>query len=936
MEIKTAAGTISGSTIKSFLPTRAEPTLEFGPEESERWLHRVTVSNPEYAARSTFTILEQVLGVLPLSPISRAMQDACPINLKLPGLHKRGGELRKAAERFALASGQECLTLAAGANSLGRTSTNCELLWCEFEGDVTSFDTVDAEQVRRFEERTGQSFKSGVGVMLSVLELTDENRAELLSEEGLTGIPETVDRHATLSVFTRFEGDSREHLRPSNYCVSVAWAGDRVYLLPREVRKTWAAPLVPLAMRNEKIERTEREWTLAAAIAAINGLNVYQSPAAAGASLPESQLGKYPLFESITKASPDFVRIVDACSAVRVDLSAWSEWTGHGVGHSSERLAWSGVGIPPEPEYGNLWLELPMSTDSEKLPGHFGGGRIGILVNNWARSQAATKLTGVRDQDGNPTGLDVLSRDRWYVCYLFGIDAAGVEYSVEKAVAFGYGGGFPVGINLDLANKGKKFAGLPAMSLDFVSTDPDGIDRKLPAAGMVANVVAAALSALGDPLATVEGDLSPGGVGLKFAWKGGERPNEFAPRPAQNWPDLRSEQCEKRKKGKPAPASLPVWNLQKHLNAVAGDAALYEWVWKYGAVYPLTADQQRDARNIKGLSVGEHGTISIGVGFDSAVARWKEKSVRDPFDAGWRERFAVLASSTPQSLLMWGAFFGDGPKTFRPSLKEFDALRHVDCKFPASMYRQPFDTLAIEFPATIGDAWDVHDAAHDCEARPIAMIIFKPHERPGLFVMILYSTGLERVICMPVGMDEDDPEIETHLQRMIPQVAGKGESIEVLRGVAELMRVGINTCFLLVQGGCRKIGFADPNAAAALRKQAEAKKARPEVKERARKALIAQPVVYGFHQTIKVYDEGSTYEPNAESAKAGYHVKPHWRRGCFVNQPYGEGRSLRKTIYRRPQFINHHLFGGMQAATNVTLVRVPAGDEGKLPEVTRI
>jgi hypothetical protein len=100
-------------------------------------------------------------------------------------------------------------------------------------------------------------------------------------------------------------------------------------------------------------------------------------------------------------------------------------------------------------------------------------------------------------------------------------------------------------------------------------------------------------------------------------------------------------------------------------------------------------------------------------------------------------------------------------------------------------------------------------------------------------------------------------------------------------------------------------------------------------------ALLAQAVVYGFDQTIKVYDEGSTFEPNGDATKAGYHVKPHWRHGCFVNQPCGEGRRERKIIYRKPVFVNQHMFGGAMSATKVTMVRVPAGEESKLPDLKR-
>lgn len=922
---------------------RLLPDLRLLPEsgdeaDRQRWLRRVTTSNPEYARRAAFPLLEEILSGMPLCTISRALQDACPYLLGVEGLHARGTLVMKSGRMFETAGGNNVLEFDGDAETgIYEPIANSELSWFEFEADSSSFTESERKNVARFEEITGGALQVWLGVLVSIVSVNEVEREATARDEGFEGIQ--FHRHATCTAFTFFRSkfgasQVRQSIRPANFSVEIVWAKDKVYANPRIVRPTWAAPFEPIAADEGGVSTQEAEWTTSAVLAAIVGLNVFEAPQVAGVEVPAAVADRYPLLSKLAGESESFAKIIGASRAARVDLSAWCDWTGHGLSEveKSDRLIWYGLQIPPEPQIPNVWVEMPIYTDTAGKPGEFNRARLGVFVHNWSREHAASKLGRIKQAGGMESDVAILDRDRWYICYLFGVDPDGTAYAFKNATAFGYGGGFPVGVHITLdqgAGAGGKFLGLPCMSMDFVANDEE---RKLPTNSMVASLATAAMSAISEPLADIDGDLAKDG--FRFSWKGDERPNTNLKAPPQNWPDLRSIEL-RAKKAQPQPDSLPVWNLQKHLNNVAADAAVYEWAWKYGAVYTLTMEEQRAAREKKATPDGVFDVLSIGFNVTRAVEKAKAKSVRDPFDDTWPKKLVEWSYESPSSLLMWASFFGDGPKTFRPTLKEFDALRHVDCKFPASMYRQPFDTLAIEFPATIGDAWNVRDKENDCEARPVAMMIFKPHERPGLFTMLLYSTGMERVICMPLGMDDSDPEIETLLKRMIPEIAEPGESLDELRGVAELMRVGVNICFLLVQGGCRKIGFADPGAAAALRKQADAKKARPELKERARVGLISQPVVYGFHKTIKVYDEGSTYEPNAESAKAGYHVKPHWRRGCFVNQPYGENRSLRKTIYRRPQFINHHLFGGMQAATNVTLVRVPAGDEGKLPEVTR-
>ena len=78
-----------------------------------------------------------------------------------------------------------------------------------------------------------------------------------------------------------------------------------------------------------------------------------------------------------------------------------------------------------------------------------------------------------------------------------------------------------------------------------------------------------------------------------------------------------------------------------------------------------------------------------------------------------------------------------------------------------------------------------------------------------------------------------------------------------------------------------------------------------------------QPTVVSFHQEVEIIERGSSL--TVGTVLGGWKVHPHFRSGCFTNQPHGQGRSERKRIWRRPSFVNKDRFGGDLANTKVTL-----------------
>jgi hypothetical protein len=82
---------------------------------------------------------------------------------------------------------------------------------------------------------------------------------------------------------------------------------------------------------------------------------------------------------------------------------------------------------------------------------------------------------------------------------------------------------------------------------------------------------------------------------------------------------------------------------------------------------------------------------------------------------------------------------------------------------------------------------------------------------------------------------------------------------------------------------------------------------------------LTRPIIYELNQKIKLYEKKSIRIIDSEST--GRDVKPHWRRGHWRMQPYGEKKSLRKRMRIPPVFVNFIYFGGdsSDTITNYTL-----------------
>lgn len=941
--------------------------------------------DPAYMARAAFPVLEEVHRAgLEAEELRAAIAGAVP--------HAFAGDHVHAAARALLADPAATLDAPeigpmfkkVAAARLPRPHVRASRVWAEFPITPSNFAASEEFLAAGGAANGGVLFGCArlppayttpptegqlLAMGLPERRLYDEEletAAGVFQDHGINPVP-GADAVAAGVVFgsLRFRGRAdrlEERLRPFWCRAFLIWAGEWCYLRMGQVpSEDYARPLklLPAYRENVTADAALGATIVAAGLMALGGVG--EPPAAARAAQP--------LQAAARAASPGLGEFLDVIKPVAADLAAWHGWLdADGRAESTLRQMHYCNGMPPEPPVPCFWAEFAIHPQNV-APGDGRARRIAILCQLWTRHAAADDDRAGRDirpfafqapdkpfRDFDLPLVDTpAERDRWYVAYAFALDEAGRPAVMNAAAAVGYGGGYPAAftVPLDLAARDRLFPGLSLIEGRFHAAHPAGgglPDITTPGDRGVLDVFYMALSALADPLAVVE---SRAGT-LTFRWAGPARPaysrDPAAPsRPAQNWPPERELVPPRDPAAPPRLPARPAVTFRQHLRERDADARMYEWAWKYAAVRPASYPEllaARDPRTDPEPGDDEHTLgrkriearmVHVVHDQDGAKARWRAAGKRDAFELAWDRRLSEGMDADPAGTLMAAAYYGGGPKLFKCSLPEFHAFRRIALRFPESLYRQPFPCVAVEFPAGLSGDWDaLDDRGHPC--KPVGMLLLRPEDAPGVFSLVMFSTGMQKFNILPVGTagpsvaESDEPLVEGYLDevarnepfRRLPHARDARQARFEGRGLADLIRVGLNACTFLVQEGTKKLGPLDPAGYAKSQHQAAAKKINDRLRAEARNNLLTHPIVYGFHQTIRVYDAGHAHQPGDDAERTGHHVRPHYRRGCWTHQPCGEGRKDRKVIFRKSAFVNRELFGGDMSQTAVTMVRVPA------------
>lgn len=235
--------------------------------------------------------------------------------------------------------------------------------------------------------------------------------------------------------------------------------------------------------------------------------------------------------------------------------------------------------------------------------------------------------------------------------------------------------------------------------------------------------------------------------------------------------------------------------------------------------------------------------------------------------------------------------FAIGPKVFSPAPETCVALEHVDLNFPWSELRLPYPCLVVEFP----EAWVTRMVqAYGLSQSPVAAMIGKVGpDQVHLWVRNREGGELHATIT-------DRPEYRTIEEIMRAHeeqgrlTAAPAGAVPVSHGEQILKRVTVNLAVLLSHCGAKELGWADPQG-----------QVRHKRKRGRRGEALAQGDLMrvGPAEAIKVFAVTKVRNQSDDAAGTQDRRSPHWRRGHWRMQPYGEGRACRKQIFIAPVFV---------------------------------
>lgn len=283
-------------------------------------------------------------------------------------------------------------------------------------------------------------------------------------------------------------------------------------------------------------------------------------------------------------------------------------------------------------------------------------------------------------------------------------------------------------------------------------------------------------------------------------------------------------------------------------------------------------------------------------------------------------------------LLTLSKALAGGPKLFRPTWQQCEALEETDATFPFQMYKQPFPVVILEIPK---EYQELLIKKHGVTNGPSHVLVHHDAEREFISLSAFYN---KRNIITHVTPNREEYEtiedsiVKNRERRMSHGVPLSKEDEAEFKVAEVVQRLGMNFCMMMTMLGTKVQGPLDPTKLKELEVAAQGKR-KGKTSNRAWKALQqlqGQMYLVKFEQEIDFYDEIEEDTPVA----AGQDIdmlrkspRTHWRRGHWRQQPYGPGRLLRKAKFIKPLLIRSKYFVGEHKDTSVTYEAHPGRNQ---------
>ena len=228
------------------------------------------------------------------------------------------------------------------------------------------------------------------------------------------------------------------------------------------------------------------------------------------------------------------------------------------------------------------------------------------------------------------------------------------------------------------------------------------------------------------------------------------------------------------------------------------------------------------------------------------------------------------------SLSNW---LGGGPKFFRPTIEQCQALENVDINLTLDHYSQPFPAIlvSVDYP-------------------PFIRVLVYHNQAERMLTACLYSKKNENDIVTTIRTM--DGFIEESVRRFDEDCKEHAET------ASKALRVALNSCLILSNHEI-STNYLYPKE---FESDSRLAKEKTERGERARKRVQLAIQQIAFTQEVILHQVERA--KSGSGNPTGSERSSHWRRGHWAMQAHGVQHSLRKRIFRKPIMVREDLFIG--------------------------
>lgn len=250
---------------------------------------------------------------------------------------------------------------------------------------------------------------------------------------------------------------------------------------------------------------------------------------------------------------------------------------------------------------------------------------------------------------------------------------------------------------------------------------------------------------------------------------------------------------------------------------------------------------------------------------------------------------------TPNGATLMGTYalsqwLGNGPKVFKLTQAQQDALAQVDLTLPACEFTPPFPAILVQ--TDVPPFYGVVVYWHEGEAGIISNALTRDSLNDVTTTIYADSGNIEDSI---LRYDDDCRSVSAQCHRAT--------------------RIALNACLALSQFGCHQ-KYLFPYERSNDFWLANQKTPKGEREAKARQRLAIAPKLLTFAQDVKLHVGADL--SHAPGEPTGREVRPHWRRGHWRRVNYGKDLMQLKRVFIRPVLVRADRFVGDVSATSAS------------------